>query len=316
MKAITFEGYGGPEILKLAEVERPIPKDDEVLIRVRAASVNSWDWDLVRGEPFFVRLTVKGQRRLGFDVAGVVEAVGAKVTRFKPGEEIYGDICDGGIGSLAEYVCGPERLLSHKPKTMSFEQAAALPQAGVLALEGMREVAAGMRVLVNGAGGGVGTFAIQLARHAGAEVTAVDSAEKFEVMRAAGATSVIDYRSADWAQLSARYDLILEVIGQRPLAAYAAALNPGGRMRLVGGKMGLIASTFFFGGTVGRSGNKNLALVIHRPSTALLDELAGLFAAGTITPVIDRVFPRAEAAAAVKVIADGEAKGKIVVRVD
>ncbi len=221
MKAIVYDGYGGTEILKLAEVEMPTPKDDEVLIRVRAASVNSWDWDLIRGEPFFVRLTVKGQRRLGFDVAGIVEAVGANVTRFKPGEEIYGDISDGGIGSFAEYVCGPERLLSHKPQAMSFDQAAALPQAGVLALEGMRDVTAGMRVLINGAGGGVGTFAIQLARHAGAEVTAVDRAEKFETMRAAGATNLIDYRSEDWADRAERYDLILEVTGQRPLAAYA-----------------------------------------------------------------------------------------------
>lgn len=246
MRAVVCSAYGMPEQLRLTEVARPVPKAGEVLIRVKAASLNSWDWDLLRGQPFLVRLG--GLLRppypiLGADVAGVVEAAGEGVTRFAVGDAVFGDLSGANWGGFAEYVAAPEAALAAIPAGVSFEAAAATPQAGLLAWQGLRwkgEVQPGDKVLINGGGGGAGTFAIQLAKRAGAEVTGVDRAEKAELMRSVGADRVIDYAVTDYTAEGERYDLILDMVAARPLAHYRRALSPRSRFVMVGGKTSTI----------------------------------------------------------------------------
>lgn len=317
MRAVLYDRWGGPEVLRLAEVETPLPKDDEVLIRVRAASVNSWDLDLVTGKRYFIRPEgfAKGPKRLGFDVAGVVEAVGRDVTRFRAGDEAFGDIAWDGPGTLADYVCAKQTKVALKPPGMSFEQAAAMPQAGLLAQQGLGILKAGDKVLINGAGGGAGTFGIQLAKMQGAEVTGVDSGQKRETMSAAGADHVVDYEVQDFTRSGICYDHILDVVANRSLSAYSRALNGGGRLSIVGGTPGVLLKAVALGPLFGLLSGKQMRLIMYRPNAADLERLATYFVEGKVVPVIDSTFPIDQAADAVRRLADGHARGKVVVLV-
>lgn len=235
MKAILCRKYGPPDVLELREIDKPSPEDDEVLVRVHAASVNSWDWDNLRGKPFLVRLLMgllKPKYQIpGADTAGRVEAIGKNVTRFQPGDEVFGDLCACGWGAFAEYVCAPEDSLALKPANATFEQAASVPQAGVMALQGIRDYGRtqpGQKVLINGAGGGVGTFAVQIAKSLGAEVTGVDGTPKLDTLRSIGADHVIDYTQTDFTLSGETYDLIFDVAGHRSMFDYARALAAKG----------------------------------------------------------------------------------------
>ena len=246
MKAIICTKYGSPDVLQLQEVEKPAPQDDEVLIRIYAASVNARDWRFMRAKPFFIRLMPGGFLRpknkiLGADVAGRVEAVGSNVNQFKPGDEVFGYLPSAtGRGTFAEYVCAKENLITLKPTNLTFEQAAAVPVAAMTALQGLRDdgnIQPGQRVLIQGASGGVGTFAVQIAKSFGAEVTAVCSTRNLEMVRSLGANHVIDYKKEDFTKNGQQYDLILAVNGYRPISDYLRALKPQGTYVVAGGSM-------------------------------------------------------------------------------
>lgn len=314
MKAVTYTAYGPPENLRLVDLPTPVPADGQVLVRVRAASVNSWDWDLLRGKPFLARLggILRPQHRiLGADVAGIVEATGPGAGKFKAGDAVFGDLSGAGWGGFAEYVAVAETALTLKPAGISFEAAASLPQAGLLAWQGVDGLGAGQSVLVNGAGGGVGTFALQLARRVGARVTGVDHGDKFDTMRAAGADQVLDYTTTDFAANGQRYDLILDMVAAHPVAAYRRSLTPNGRLAIVGGRTGTIFK-IALAGAIGAKQLQKLGLLMYR-TNAGLDALAALVAAGEITPVIDTVYPLAQTADALRQIGGGRVKGKLVI---
>ena len=319
MKAMVYTQYGTPDVLHLQEVAQPTPKADEVLIRVHAASLNSWDLDRLHGD-WINRLIAGGLQRpklpiLGCDVAGVVETVGRNVTRWRPGDAVFGDISAGGWGALAEYVCARESALTLKPAGMTFAQAAALPQAGLLALQSLcdrRPLQPGQTVLINGAGGGVGTFAIQLAKAFGAEVTGVDSTPKLDRMRSLGADHVLDYTQTDFTRTGQHYDLIVDVMARRALADYQRALQPGGLFVMIGGSMTLVLQTMLLGSWLAKRARKHLAVLVHQPNKGMAS-LLDLFAAGKVVPVIDHCYPLAETAAAFQRLRAGDAFGKVVI---
>lgn len=319
MKAVICHRYGSPDDLELAEVERPAPNEDEVLVRVHAASVNSWDWDLLRGRPYLARIGALRRPRhkiLGADIAGRVEAVGRDVQRFQAADEVFGDISGSGWGGFAEYVCAREEVLALKPAGATFEEAASVPQAAVLALQGLRkygEISPGQRVLINGAGGGVGTFGIQIAKSLGAEVTGVDIAEKFDVMRSVGADHVIDYRQEDFTQGGQRYDLILDVTAQRSMFDYRRALSPTGAYVGVGGATGRILQAVLLGAWMSKTSSQRMGLLVHHPSAEDLALMNELLEAGTVVPVIDRQYQLSEVAEALRYFAEGQVRGKIVI---
>ena len=317
MKAMVQNRYGPPEVLELTELERPAPRDDEVLVKVRAASINEWDWGRLRGNLLVNRVMFgflrprKTRRIIGCDISGRVESVGARVSRLQVGDDVFGDLSRSGWGGFAEYVCAREDVLATKLPAMSFEEAAAIPQAGLLALQGLRQggLSQVQRVLINGAGGGVGTFAIQIAKSVGAEVTGVDSAEKLEVMRTLGADHVIDYRQEDFTGLGSSYDLILEVMARRSLSDYRRALNPGGMCVIVGGATSVIQRSMVFGSL----GEKKVKLLLHKPNVDDLARMNELYEEGKCSPTIDRSFPLAELADAFRYYESGDHKGKLVV---
>jgi len=319
MKAMVYTTYGPPDQLQQREVATPTPKDHELLIKVHATSVNSWDWDRLTGRPYIYRLLF-GQRKprltiLGADVAGVVTAVGKAVTGFQPGDAVFGDLCEGGWGGFAEYVCAPEKALTLKPAGMTFEQAAAIPQAALLALQGLcrrRAIQPGQHVLINGAGGGVGTFAVQIAKFYGAEVTGVDSTEKLAMLRALGADHLIDYTQTDFTQTGKRYDLILDVVAKRSIFAYRRALTEDGLFVMVGGSIATILQTAFLGPWFSKTGNKQLSILPHQPNKGLAT-INELFATGNVVPIIDQVYPLADAADALRKIGAGQIQGKAVI---
>jgi NADPH:quinone reductase-like Zn-dependent oxidoreductase len=319
MKAVVLQRYGGPDVLELKDVATPTPKGDEVLVRAQAASVNDWDWALLCGRPFLVRLfqglfKPKAQI-LGCDVAGRVEAVGEDVTTLQPGDEVFGDLCNSGFGAFAEYVCAPETAFSHKPPAMTFEQAAAIPQAAMLAVQGLIDVGrirSGQTLLLNGAGGGVGTFALQIAKLYDVEVTAVDKAGKLDMLRAMGADHVIDYLEEDFTRGGERYDLILDVKTNRSPLAYARALNPEGTYTTVGGSISRLLQMRVLSPWISRWSNKHLRIVVLKPNKDLA-YMNELFEAGKMVPVIDRRFQLAEVAEAFRHFGTGDHKGKIVV---
>lgn len=321
MRAVLYDEWGGPEVLRVADVETPAPKEGEVLVRVAASSINSWDWDLLTGKRYFVRPQgfATGPKQLGFDIAGIVEQVGPEVTRLRPGDAVFGDMAFDGPRAFAELVAVKDSKLALKPEGISFAQAAALPQAGLLAvlgLAGAPEIGDGTRVLINGGGGGVGPIAIQLAKLAGAEVTAVDSALKLEAMRAAGADRVIDYAVTDFATEGLRYDRILDVVANRPVTRFARALAPGGRLAVVGGTPGMLLRIVTLGTLLGAVTGKKLGLVIHKPQVDELDRLGALCAARQVEPVIDGVYPLERIQDAFARFASGAFVGKIVIGVD
>lgn len=321
MRAVLYDRWGGPEVLRLAEVDVPVPQTGEVLVRVVASSINSWDWDLLTGKRYFVRPSgfAKGPKQLGFDVAGIVEQVGPGVGRIRRGAAVMGDLAFDGPKAFAEFVVIKETALAEKPEAMSFAHAAALPQAGLLAtigLSGAPEVSRGSRVLVNGAGGGVGPIAIQLAKLLGAHVTGVDSAAKLEAVRAAGADRAFDYAGTDFTRTGERYDRILDVVADRSPFDFARALMPRGRLAVVGGTVGALLGVVTLGTVLGLLAGKRLGVVLHKPKVAELERLASLCAAGQLTPVIDGTYPLEGIQDAFARFASGQFVGKIVVSVD
>lgn len=323
MRAVVYERYGPPErVLRVAEIDRPSVGEHDVLVRVRAASVNSWDCDNLLGRPLLSRPgwgVVRPRRRvLGADVAGDVVAVGGSVTRFRPGDQVFGDLSGSGWGGFAEYASAHEDAVERMPPELGYTQAAAIPQAGVMALQavGGHAATAARRILVNGAGGGVGTFAIQLARASGARVTGVDSAGKLDLLRSLGVETAIDYTREDLAELSERFDLIVDVIARRSMSVYRRLLAPGGRYVMIGGATRRIAQVLLFGARESAtSSGRSMGLLVHRPNQDL-DRLAAFAAEGTIVPVIGHTFELAETAAAIRVVIDGRSLGKVVVTVD
>jgi len=324
MKAIVYSRYGPPDVLELKEIARPTPKENEVLVKVLAASVNSWDWDLLRGTPFANRLMfgiVKPKIGiLGCDIAGQVEAVGRNVKQFQPGDEVFGDISGCGWGGFAEYVCARENVLALKLASMTFEEAAAVPQAAVLALQSLRDkgkIQPGQKVLINGAGGGAGTFGVQIAKSFGAEVTGVDSASKLDMLRSIGADHVIDYTQEDFTKNGQVYDLILDVVTHRSIFDYKRALSPMGiYVMLGGGSWARVFQTMFLGPLISMTGSKKMGLLMHKPNKKDLNYMNGLFEAGKVKPVIDRLYPLSEVAEALRYFGEGHVKGKVVITVE
>ena len=323
MNAICYSHYGGPEQLTLANVPTPALKPGHVLVRVKAASINSWDYDMLHARAFIMRVlngfTRPKYRVLGCDVAGVVEATGQNCHHWQPGDEVFGDIASAGFGSFAEFVAVPEELLARKPAALSFHQAAALPQAGLLAIQGLRnrgDVKAGQRVLINGAGGGVGPIALTYAKSQGAHVTAVDRPEKFDFLRALGADELIDFTTTNYTRTGQRYDKILDVVAHRTAAEYRNALKPHGVFTMIGGSMGgLLLHMMIVEPLLSKFYNRKLGIMGYRVSREGLDELVRLLETGVIQVAIDSTFPLAQTRAAFEHFISGTFTGKIVIEI-
>ncbi len=323
MKAIVYEKYGQPDVLKLREIEKPTPQDDEVLIKIHAVSLNQADWHLLSADIFLIRLMTGGllkpkQKILGADIAGCVEAVGKNVTQFQVGDHVFGDIAARGFGGLAEYVVVPEKLLVLKPNNLSFEQTAAVPMAAVTALQGLLDqgkIQAGQKVLIQGAAGGVGTFAVQIAKMFGAHVTAVCSTRNLEQARALGADAVIDYTKTDFTKNGQQYDLILAANGYHPLSDYKRALAPGGKYVMAGGTAAQMFQALLLGPLLSRDGKK-IGNVSAHTTQKDLEFLKTQIEAGKIKPVIDRCYPLSETAAAFRYLGQGHARAKVIISVE
>ena len=323
MKAVVYTDYGSPDVLEIRDIKKPVPNDDQILIKVRAASINPLDWHFMRGTPSLMRMMGVGLRkpkspRLGVDMAGQVEAVGKNVTQFKTGDEVFG----GKTGAFAEYVCSSGKSLALKPANLTFEQAASVPIAGITALQGLRDkghVQPGQKVLINGASGGVGTFAVQIAKSLGAEVTGVCSTRNLDLVRSLGADHVIDYTKEDFTKGDERYDVILDNVGNQPLAGFRQALKPNGICVMIGG------GGPNDGGVIGPMGRPIHALLL----SPFVSQKMGMFMAdltkedmsilrdlmqtGKVTPVIDRTYPLSQIAEAIRYLEAGHARGKVVI---
>jgi NADPH:quinone reductase-like Zn-dependent oxidoreductase len=318
MKAVVYSRYGPPDVLQLTEIAMPQPRNDEVLIKIHATSVNRSDWECLIGKPLYARfggLFKPGRRILGSDIAGRVEAVGKDHKQFKVGDEVFGDILET-MGGFAEYVCVRGSALALKPPGLSFEQASTLPQAGLIALQGIRDkgrVQAGQRVLINGAGGGAGAFAVQLAKQCGAEVTAVDNAGKLGFLRDLGADHVIDYARDDFTKTGRQYDLILDLIAHHSAFDLPRALNPGGYYYYVGGSVATLMQVVLFGPGLSRSTGKHLRMLPVQPNRKDLEHVAALCEIGELKIAIDRCFALHEVPQALRYLSEGWAKGKLVI---
>ena len=323
MKAVVYTEYGPPEVLLLKEVDKPVPKDDEVLVQVHAASVNAADWRLMRADPFLARLyagLLKPTRFqiLGTDIAGRVEAVGRNVRQFQPGDEVFGNTFASDFGGFAEYKCARESELALKPSNLSFEEAAAVPLAAMTALHGLRDtgqIRPGQKVLVNGASGGVGTFAVQIAKYFGAEVTAVCSTGKVDMARSLGADHVIDYTQEDFTRSGRQYDLILAVNGFHSIFDYRRALSPHGIYVMAGGNTAQLFQAPLLGPLISMAGSKKMGDLTWTPNQKDLLFLKELLESGKIKPVIDRRYPLSEVPEAIRYVETGHAKGKVVITV-
>jgi NADPH:quinone reductase-like Zn-dependent oxidoreductase len=324
MKAIVNEKYGSPDVLQFTEVAKPTPQDDEVLVHVHAASVNAAELHLLRGKPFLMRLMGFGLLKpkhtiLGAAMAGRVEAVGRNVTQFQPGDEIFGDVTKSGFGAFAEYVCAREDALALKPANVTFEQAAAVPLAAVTALQGLRakgQIQRGQQVLIHGAGGGVGTFAVQLAKAFGADVTAVCSTRNVDMVRSLGADHVIDYTQEDFTKNGQRYDFIFAVNGYHSIFDYKHALSPKGVYVFIGGPIAAMVQAMLLGPVISLTGRQKMgSMGVAKPSQKDLGFMKELLEAGKVVPVIDRRYPFGETAEAIRYLEKGHAKGKVVITV-
>ncbi len=322
MKAIVFPAYGGPEVLRYEEIDTPVPRDNEVRIRVHAASVNAGDWHLLRADPFLVRLAFglfkPKVNILGADLAGTVESVGQKVTQFAPGDAVFGDISPRGFGAFAEYACAPESLIAIKPENLSFSEAAAVPAAGVTALQALRDsgrIRPGENVLVNGASGGVGSYAVQIAKALGAEVTGVCSTRNLDHVRTLGADKVIDYTREDFTQAGALYDLIHAANGDLPIDAYRRALRPGGRYVMSGGATRQFYQAALRGPWISMTSKVRMGSMLVKPNQSDLVVLREFLESGKVKPVIDRSYPLAEVPDAIRYMENEHAQGKIIIRV-
>jgi NADPH:quinone reductase-like Zn-dependent oxidoreductase len=320
MKAIVYTKYGPPEVLQLKEVAKPTPKDDEVLIKVQAVSVNRSDWEGLSGKPLYARLGgfLKPRHHiLGSDIAGRVEMAGRHIRRFRPGDEVFGDILPR-LGGFAEYVCARESALAPKPPSMTFEEAAAIPQAAVIALQGTRDkgkIQPGQKVLITGAGGGAGTFAVQLAKLYGAEVTGVDNTGKLDFMRSLGADHVIDYTREDFTKNGKQYDLILDIVAHRSVFAYKRALRSRGSYFLTGGSVTTIFQVLLLGPWIRGTTGKKMRILAVQPNLKDLVYVTELYEAGKVVPVIDRRYPLSEIPEALRYLGEGRTKGKVVITV-
>jgi NADPH:quinone reductase-like Zn-dependent oxidoreductase len=326
MKAIVYTDYGSPDVLRLEDVDRPVPRDDQVLVRVRAASVNPLDWHYMEGMPYVARLMAFGLlepkvTRLGVDFSGTVESVGRNVTALKPGDDVFG----GKTGAFAEYVCVSTDRIARKPANVTFEQAASVPIAAVTALQAIRdkgEVLPGRRVLINGASGGVGTFAVQIAKSYGAHVTGVCSSRNVDLVRSLGADEVVDYTKSDFTKLEQRYDVILDNVGNRSLSDYRRVLNPNGRYVLIGGGgtgdhrvlgpfvrlLKMLAISPFIG--------QDMGMMLAELNAKDLAVLGNLMEAGTVTPVIDRRYALSDTPEAIRYLEEGHARGKVIITME
>lgn len=316
MRAVVYDRYGGPEVLSIAEVPAPSPGPKQVLVQVHATSINLSDWETLRGTPLYSRIGgLRAPRRpvLGSDIAGRVEVVGSEVTLFAPGDEVYGDnlMLKGGF---AEYAVVPESALAHKPASLSFAEASTLPQAGAIALQGTAGIATGMSVLINGAGGGSGAFAIQLAKSAGAHVIGVDNAAKLAFMRTLGADEVIDYRAEDFTR-TGPYDRVLDLVAHRSVFAYRRSVARGGRYRCVGGTTRALLRLTTVGVVAGMVTGRGLGVLAVKEGPAHFTPLAESCVAGRIGIHIDRSFPLDETANALAHVGAGRALGKVVVEI-
>jgi NADPH:quinone reductase-like Zn-dependent oxidoreductase len=323
MKAIVFTKYGPPDVLHLEEVEKPTPKDDEVLVKVLAASVNAADWHLLRGDPFIARFATGLLRPkitiLGADIAGRVEAVGKSVTQFRVGDEVFGDLSQCGWGGFAEYACARETALVLKPANVSFEESAAVPLAAATALQALRykgQIQPGQKVLINGAAGGVGTFAVQIAKSFGAEITGVCSTRNLDMVRSLGADHVIDYTVEDFTRNGQRYDLILAANGYHPISDYKRALTPTGTYVTSGGTMAQLFQSMLFGPWISMTGSKKMGGVMMKQNLPDLITLKELLESGKVKPVIDRRYPLTEVADAIRYVEAGHARGKVVITLE
>jgi NADPH:quinone reductase-like Zn-dependent oxidoreductase len=334
LKAIVHTKYGPPDILELKVVEKPTPKEDEALVKVHAASINAADLEILRGNwsaRFGGPLKPK-YKILGSDIAGQIEALGRNVKQFQPGDAIWADLSLLGYGAFAEYVCVPEKALRLKPARMTFEEAAAMPSAGANALQNLRgvgssspsfllsdkgEIQPGQKVLINGAGGGVGTFAVQIAKSFGAEVTGVDGPSKLDMLRSIGADHIIDYTQEDFTKSGQQYDLILDVVASRSIFDYKRALTPNGVFVMVGGSGDAILQAFILGPLISLTGSKKMGIVMWKPNNQEdLAFLGELFAAGKVFPIIDKCFPLKEIPQALRYLEEGHALGKVVITGD
>jgi NADPH:quinone reductase-like Zn-dependent oxidoreductase len=319
MKAIVYSRYGSPDVLRCEEIEKPIPGDDQILLKIRAASVNPLDWHFMRGTPYLIRmmtgLSKPKTARLGVDVAGLVEAVGRNITQFKPGDEVFG----GCRGAFAEYVCTSESAVVMKPDNLTFEQAASVPVAAFTALQGLRNkghIQPGQKVLINGAAGGVGTFAVQIARWFGAEVTGVCSTGNVGIVRSIGADRVIDYTHEDFTKGGHLYDIVFDTVGNHSLSECLRILNPRGTLVMVGGTdarwiaplvrpvKAMVLSRFV---------SQKLVMFLAKPNKEDLTLVRDLMAAGKVTPVIDRCYGLSEVPEAIRYLEEGHARGKVVI---
>jgi len=324
MKAIVYTKYGPPEVLQLMEVAKPEPKEDQILVKVWAASLNALDYRRFEkistlGRFMEERLFKTVNKVLGADIAGVVEAVSASVKRFQPGDEVFGESA-GSAGGFAEYAYAAEDHLALKPSNLSFEAAAAVPVAGLTALQGLRDkgcIQPGQKVLINGASGGVGTFAVQIAKSFGAEVTAVCSSRNLEMARSIGADHVIDYTKEDFTKNGRRFDLIFAVNGYHPLSAYQRALNPQGSYVCAGGTLSQIFQAMLLGSWLSRKKGKKMGFMgIAKTNQKDLVYMGELLEAGKVEPVIDRYYPLSETHEAIRYLVEGHAKGKVVITVE
>ena len=320
MKAMVYTEYGPPEILQLKEVEKPTAKEDEVLVKIQAVSVNPFEWHHLRGTPFPLRLSsglLKPKHKiLGLDIAGRVEAAGRNIKQFQPGDEVFG-VSD--FGAFAEYVCARETTLVLKPANISFEEAAAAPVVAFSALQGLRDkgqIQPGQKVLINGASGGVGTFAVQIAKSFGAEVTGVCSTRNLDKVRSIGADQVIDYTQEDFTKSGRRYDLILAANGYHPIFDYKRALNSRGIYVVAGGSMAQVFQVSLLGPWISMAGSKKMSTFVTKPNKKDLVFMRELLEAGKVVPVIDKRFPLSEVAEAIQYLEEGHARGKVVITLE
>jgi NADPH:quinone reductase-like Zn-dependent oxidoreductase len=319
MWAVVRSEYGGPDVVRIEQVPKPAPGDDDVLVRVVAASINGSDREAIIGRPAYTRLGGLRKPRyriLGSDIAGRVEQVGRHISDLKPGDEVLGEV-PGYHSGFAEYVCVPESALVRKPAQLTFEQAAALPQGGAIALQGIRikgRVRAGQKVLINGAGGAAGSFAVQLAKRDGAEVTAVDRGDKADFLRSLGADHVIDYTTEDFTRKGEHYDLVLDTFAHRSVRACARALRPNGTYFFAGGAVRVLVGALFLGPWIRRTEGKRVRLLVVPQDREVLSMVTALAAERQIVPAIDRCYPMEEAREALRYVCEGHQKGKVVIR--
>lgn len=320
MKAIVYEKYGLTDVLNLREIDQPVPKEDEVLVKIHTASVNNWDWDRLTGKPYLYRLlsgiTKPKLPILGCDIAGTVVEVGKGVTKFKDGDQVFGDLSEGNWGAFAEYACASQNELTPKPAFLSFEEAAAIPQAGVMALQGIRkkkDLKAGDKVLMNGAAGAVGSFVLQMARAMDYEITGVDHGNKADFMKSLGADHTIDYTRENFTMNGKKYDLIIDVVANQSVATYKNSLTSNGVYAMIGGKIPSAIGIGLLGPFYSKKGGRQIGILGIKTNQGLGD-IVEMIESGKIKPVIDKVFPLEKTAEAIQRIGDGTVLGKVLIK--